>query len=192
MSAHDKRQNPVYGLMAEFDSAQDLIEAAHRTREAGFKKIDAYSPFPIEGMAEAIGFHKNGVPLVVLIGGLVGLVAGYGLQYWIATMAYPVNVGGKPFHSWPSFIVVTFEMTILFAGLSAVFGMLALNGLPMPYHPVFNVPRFPLASKDRYFRSEIRRCQDAPVPRRVSSAIALGGAKLAPCPTCAHYSLPFC
>jgi len=151
MSAHDKHQHPVYGLMAEFDSAQDLIEAAHRTREAGFKKIDAYSPFPIEGMAEAIGFHKNGVPLVVLIGGLVGLVAGYGLQYWIATMAYPVNVGGKPFHSWPSFIVVTFEMTILFAGLSAVFGMLALNGLPMPYHPVFNVPRFALASKDRFF-----------------------------------------
>ena len=151
MSAHEKQKHPVYGLMAEFDSAPDLIEAAHRTREAGFKKIDAYSPFPIEGMAEAIGFHKNGVPLVVLIGGLVGLVAGYGLQYWIATMAYPVNVGGKPFHSWPAFIVVTFEMTILFAGLSAVFGMLALNGLPMPYHPVFNVPRFALASKDRFF-----------------------------------------
>ena len=141
--------HPTYGLMAEFDSAQDLIEAAHRTREAGYRKIDAYSPFPIEGMAEAIGFHKNGVPLVVLIGGIVGGLAGYLLQYWVATMAYPVNVGGKPFHSWPAFIVVTFEMTILFAGLSAVFGMLALNGLPMPYHPVFNVPRFALASKDR-------------------------------------------
>lgn len=143
--------HPTYGLMAEFDSAQDLIEAAHRTREAGYRKIDAYSPFPIEGMAEAIGFHKNGVPLVVLIGGIVGGLAGYLLQYWVATMAYPVNVGGKPFHSWPAFIVVTFEMTILFAGLSAVFGMLALNGLPMPYHPVFNVPRFALASKDRFF-----------------------------------------
>ena len=145
------KRTPVYGMMAEFDSAQHLVDAAHRTLEAGYLKIDAYSPFPVEGLAEAIGFHKNNVPLVVLIGGLLGGLSGYALQYWISVVSYPINVGGKPYHSWPAFIVVTFEMTILFAGISAVFGMLALNGLPMPYHPVFNVPRFALATKDRFF-----------------------------------------
>jgi hypothetical protein len=141
----------VYGLMAEFDSATSLVIAAEKTRDAGYKKIDAYSPFPVEGLAEAIGFHHDLVPLVTLIGGIIGGVGGYLMQYWISTSSYPINVGGKPYHSWPAFIVVTFEMTILFAGISAVFGMLALNGLPMPYHPVFNVPRFALASKDRFF-----------------------------------------
>jgi Protein of unknown function (DUF3341) len=145
------KRSRVYGTMAEFDSAQALVDAAHRTHEAGYQKIDAYSPFPIEGLAEAIGFRKNAVPLVVLIGGLIGGLSGYALQYWISVISYPVNVGGKPYHSWPSFIVVTFEMTILFGGISAVFGMLALNGLPMPYHPVFNVPRFAFATKDRFF-----------------------------------------
>jgi len=145
------KRTPMYGMMAEFDSATDLVEAAHRTCKAGYQKIDAYSPFPIEGLHEAIGFHKNNVPLVVLIGGLIGGLTGYAMQYWISAVSYPVNVGGKPYHSWPAFIVVTFEMTILFAGTSAVFGMLALNGLPMPYHPVFNVPRFAFATKDRFF-----------------------------------------
>jgi hypothetical protein len=138
-------------MMAEFDSATDLVAAAHRAREAGYKKFDAYSPFPIEELAEAVGFHKNGVPLITLIGGLIGGLSGYLMQYWISVVSYPLNVGGKPEHSWPAFIVVTFEMTILFAGLSAVFGMLALNGLPMPYHPVFHVPRFAFATKDRFF-----------------------------------------
>ena len=122
------KRTPVYGMMAEFDSAQHLVDAAHRTHEAGYMKIDAYSPFPVEGLAEAIGFHKNSVPLVVLIGGLLGGLSGYPLQYWISVVSYPMNVGGKPYHSWPAFIVVTFEMTILFGGISAVFGMLALNG----------------------------------------------------------------
>ncbi len=142
---------PVYGLLAEFDSAQQLIDAAHKTHSAGYKKIDAYSPFPVEGLADAIGFHKDGVPFVVLIGGILGGLSGYLLQYWVATITYPINVGGRPYHSWPSFIIVTFEMTILFAGLSAVFGMLALNGLPMPYHPVFNVPEFSKASENKFF-----------------------------------------
>jgi hypothetical protein len=137
--------------MAEFDSATALVQAAEKARAAGYKKIDAYSPFPVEGLAEAIGFHHDLVPLVTLIGGIVGGLTGYLMQYWINVSSYPVNIGGKPHHSWPAFIVVTFEMTILFAGISAVLGMLALNGLPMPYHPVFNVPRFAFASKDRFF-----------------------------------------
>lgn len=145
------KSTAIYGLMAEFDSPSDLVAAARKTYDAGYKKIDAYTPFPIEELAEAIGFHRNGVPLVVLVGGIIGCLSGYLMQWWIATISYPVNVGGRPYHSWPSFIVVTFEMTILFAVLSAVFGMLALNGLPMPYHPVFNVPRFAFATKDRFF-----------------------------------------
>ena len=141
----------TYGLMAEFDNVNDVITAARRVYGAGYRKIDAYSPFPLEELSEAIGFHKNGVALVCLIGGLLGSTGAFTLQWWINTISYPVNIGGRPFNSWPSFIIVTFEMTILFSGLSAVFGMLALNGLPMPYHPVFNVPRFDAASKDRFF-----------------------------------------
>ena len=141
----------VFGLMAEFDNVNDAITAARRTYSAGYRKLDAYSPFPVEELSEAIGFHKNGVALVCLIGGLLGCTAAYMLQWWINTISYPINIGGRPLHSWPSFVIVTFEMTILFSGLSAVFGMLALNGLPMPYHPVFNVPQFDRASKDRFF-----------------------------------------
>src|SRR5579871_3857981 len=145
------KTTPIYGMMAEFDTATALVAAARKTHEAGYRKIDAYSPFPVEELAEAIGFHTNRVALVTLIGAVIGGLSGYLLQYWIASISYPINVGGRPYHSWPSFIVVTFEMTILFGGISAVFGMLALNGLPMPYHPVFNVPRFSSASKDRFF-----------------------------------------
>ena len=141
----------IYGLMAEFGDVNEAITAARKTTAAGYRKLDAYSPFPVEELSEAIGFHKNGVALICLIGGLLGGTAAYTLQWWINTISYPVNIGGRPFHSWPSFIVVTFEMTILFSGLSAVFGMLALNGLPMPYHPVFNVPQFAAASKDKFF-----------------------------------------
>ena len=145
------KRTHTYGLMAEFDNPTDLVVAARKTYEAGYKKIDAYSPFPIEELSEAIGFHHNGVALVVLVGGILGCLSGFAMQWWIATISYPVNVGGRPYLSTPAFIVVTFEMTILFAVLAAVFGMLALNGLPMPYHPVFNVPRFAFATKDRFF-----------------------------------------
>lgn len=145
------KRDPIYGMMAEFDTPAALVEATKRTYQAGYKRIDAYTPFPVEGLADEIGFHRDEVPLVVLIGGMLGGLTGYLMQYWMSAVAYPLNIGGKPYHSWPAFIVITFEMTILFAGISAVFGMLALNGLPMPYHPVFNVPRFTRASRDRFF-----------------------------------------
>jgi hypothetical protein len=113
--------------------------------------MDAYSPFPVEELAEALGFHKTRVPMIVLVGGLLGLATAYVLQWWINTIAYPVNVGGRPLHSWPAFIVPTFELTILFAGLAAFFGMLGLNGLPLPYHPVFNVESFTGVTRDKFF-----------------------------------------
>ena len=128
-----------------------MLEAAHRVFAAGFRKIDAYSPFPVDGLAEAIGFHYTRVPLIVLIGGIIGCLGGFYLQYWVAAIDYPINIGGRPFNSWPSFIPVTFELTILIASLFAFFGVLALNRLPMPYHPVFNVERFELASRNRFF-----------------------------------------
>ncbi len=142
---------PLYGLMAEFDTPDELVLAAKRSYAEGYRKMDAYSPFPIEEASEAIGFHKDRVATIVLIGGILGGLSGYLLQYWINVINYPLNIGGRPYHSWPSFIIVTFEMTILFAGISGVVGMLALNGLPMPYHPVFNVPRFKEATKDKFF-----------------------------------------
>jgi hypothetical protein len=141
----------VYGLMAEFDDPNSLVAATKRARLEGYRRMDAYSPFPIEELHEALGSHHTRLPLIVLIGGLCGGIGGYLLQYWVSVITYPVNVGGKPMHSWPAFIPVTFECTILAAALSCVLGMLALNGLPMPYHPVFNVPRFALASRNRFF-----------------------------------------
>jgi hypothetical protein len=141
----------MYGLIAEFDNPEALVGAAHRAFAEGFRKMDAYSPFPVEGLAEALGFHRTRVPLIVLTGGILGCLGGFFLQYWLAVIDYPINVGGRPLNSWPSFIPVTFELTILIAALSAFFGVLALNGLPMPYHPVFNVDRFELASRNRFF-----------------------------------------
>jgi hypothetical protein len=142
---------PIYGLLAEFTDATSLTAAARRVREAGYRRFDAFTPFPIEELTEAMDFHDRRLPLVVLLGGLAGTLTGLGLQYWVSAVAYPLNVGGRPYLSWPSFIPVAFETTILFAALSAVLGMVVLNGLPMPYHPVFNAPRFALASRDRFF-----------------------------------------
>jgi hypothetical protein len=144
-------RSSLYGLMAEFEDANALVAAARAAHEEGYRCLDGYSPFPIEALHEALGSRHTRLPLVVLLGGIFGGTAGYGLQYWVSVVAYPINVGGKPFHSWPAFIPVTFECTILGAALAAVFGMLALNGLPQPYHPVFNVPRFALASRNRFF-----------------------------------------
>ena len=141
----------VYGLMAEFEDPTSLVNATHKAYHEGYRRMDAYSPYPIEELHEALGSHHTRLPLIVLIGGLAGCIGGYLLQYWVSALAYPVNIGGKPLHSWPAFIPVTFECTILVAALSCVLGMLALNGLPQPYHPVFNVPRFALASRNRFF-----------------------------------------
>ena len=142
---------PIYGLIAVFPSADALVLAAHQVHKAGFQKVDAYTPYPIEAVSEALELPRSKVPLIVLIGGLLGGLGGYMLQYWSQVIRYPMNIGGRPVHSWPAFIVPTFECTILGASLAAVVGMILLNGLPLPYHPVFNVPRFALASRDRYF-----------------------------------------
>jgi Protein of unknown function (DUF3341) len=142
---------PIYGLMAEFDNPTDLVQAAKSAFDAGYRKMDAYTPYPLEEAAEAVGAHHNRVPLICLTGAMLGMLGGYSLQFWVSAVNYPLNVGGKPFHSWPAFIPVTFECAVLGASLAAVFGMLALNGLPQPYHPVFNVPNFKRASRDHFF-----------------------------------------
>jgi hypothetical protein len=139
------------GFLAEFESPEALVEAAEKTHAEGFRDIEAYSPFPIEELHHALHMPESKIPLLVLLGGIGGGLMGFGLQYFISVIAYPINVGGKPLNSWPAFIPVTFELTILGAALVAVFSMLALNKLPMPYHPLFNVERFSQASKDRFF-----------------------------------------
>jgi len=141
----------IYGVMGEFSTPEELIHAVEKVREAGYRRMDAYAPFPVEGLSEALGLKRNMVPTICLIGGLTGGLGGFFFQYWVNVMAYPLNIGGRPPNSWPAFIPVTFELTILGAALSAVFGMLALNRLPQPHHPVFNVHRFSHASADRFF-----------------------------------------
>jgi ActD protein len=143
---------PLYGLMAEFDEVTTLVEAAKRARAEGYQKVDAYTPFPVHELFDALDAHDKRVPFLILCGGLAGASAGFGLCYWVSAIAYPMNVGGRPLNSWPSFIPVTFEVTILLASLTAVLSWIVLSGLPMPYHPVFNVPRFAKsASEDGFF-----------------------------------------
>jgi hypothetical protein len=141
----------TYGVMAEFEDPTSLVNAARTAHEMGFRKLDAYTPFPIEELNDVLHLHKNKLPLIVLCGGLLGALTGYLLQYFVTVIYFPINVAGRPLHSWPSYIVITFELTILFGALATVLGMLGLCGLPMPYHPVFNVPRFSAASRDRFF-----------------------------------------
>jgi hypothetical protein len=137
--------------MAEFDNQHDLLAACANARDAGYKKMDAYTPMPVHGLTDALGWDCNRLQWLVLCAGLTGLAAGFGLMYYITMIAYPMNVGGKPWFSWPAYVPPTFETTILLSAFGAVFGMIGLNGLPMPYHPVFNNPRFERASSDRFF-----------------------------------------
>ena len=149
--AHRRHAPPLYGVIAEFESPSDLVAAARRVYSLGYRRINGYSPYPIEELSEAIGFTHTSLPLIVFIGGLIGGLGGFFMQYWIEVIDYPINVGGKPYNSWPAFIPITFEMTVLVAAFSAVLGMLVLNKLPQPYHPVFNVPNFAMATRDRFF-----------------------------------------
>ena len=146
-----KAKPRLYGIMAQFDSPTRLVAAARDTYAAGYRRINGYSPFPIEELSEAIGFTRTSLPLIVLIGGIIGGLGGFFMQYWMEVVDYPLNVGGKPFNSWPAFIPITFESTVLCAAFAAVLGMLALNKLPQPYHPVFNAPNFALATRDSFF-----------------------------------------
>jgi hypothetical protein len=141
----------LYGLMAEYHEPGPLLEAARRAYSDGFRRMDAFSPIPVDGLAEAIGFERNALPQVVFAGGLIGCLGGFLMQWYSAVVDYPLNIGGRPFNSWPAFLPITFETTVLCASLSAVFGMIALNGLPKPYHPVFNVESFELASRNHFF-----------------------------------------
>lgn len=148
---NDKTSQVLFGLAAEFNSAEAVLSAAQRVHAAGYRQTDAFSPFPVEGLPEAIGFTRTGIPMIVGIGGLVGAAGGFFMLWFANVVNYPWNIGGRPPNSWPAFIPITFELGVLFAALSAVVGMLALNGLPMPYHPMFNLPGFNLASKDKFF-----------------------------------------
>lgn len=141
----------IYGMVGAFDSAEALLAAARKAREAGYRELDAYSPFPVEGLAEEIGFRHNRIPLIVLLGAILGALLGYGMQYYAAVMDYPFNIGGRPYHSAPAFMLVTFELAVLGGALGGFFGMLVLNGLPELHHPIFNARFFQLASQDRFF-----------------------------------------
>ncbi len=151
MSASTPQTPAIYGLLAEFTEPTQLLLAARKARQAGYSKLDAFSPIPLEGLHEELGQKNTRLPRIVLAGGIIGGLAGMGLEYWSSVFAYPMNIGGRPDFTWPSFIPVAYETTILGAALSAVIGMLALNGLPQPYHSVFNAPRFSRASQDRFF-----------------------------------------
>jgi Protein of unknown function (DUF3341) len=141
----------LYGLMAEFSQPEPLLGAARRAHAEGYRNMDAYSPMPVEGLAEAIGFRSSWVQRLVLVGGLLGATGGFMLCWWITVVAFPHNVAGRPLNSWPAYVPITFESMVLVACITAVVSMLALNGLPQPYHPVFNVPQFERASRDKFF-----------------------------------------
>jgi len=146
-----RKPEESYGLLAEFEEGEALLEAARQAHAAGYRQMNGYTPFPVHGLSQALGQKPTRLPLLVLVGGIVGGSAGYFMLYYASVISYPINVGGRPLHSWPAFIPITFEMAVMGAALAAFLGMLALNGLPHPYHPLFNVPVFSLASQNRFF-----------------------------------------
>jgi len=150
-ASHPVERGALYGLVAEFDNPTALVAAARRCRDAGYRNMDGYSPFPIHELTEALGFKRTRLPYLVLAGGVTGAATALLMMWFSAVIHYPINVGGRPLASWPAFIPITFELTILFASFATLLGMLGMNGLPMPYHPIFNAPRFALASRDRFF-----------------------------------------
>ena len=142
----------IYGLLAEFNTPGELVHATEEARAEGYRRMECYTPYPVEEAAEALHFHKNSVPLICLIGGMTGLATAFLLETWINTQGYPLNIAGRPLMSWPAFIIPAYEWTILFAGLSAAFGMIAMCGLPQTYHPLFNAPNFRSgATTDKFF-----------------------------------------
>jgi hypothetical protein len=150
-TAHPESERFLYGLIAEFESADDLVAAARRTRSAGYRRIDAYTPFPVEELPEALGFRDYWIPVIMLTGGIFGALGGFSLLYYCMVMSYPLNAGGQPLYGWPIYVPITFECTVLLASLSGVLGMFLLNRLPEPYHPVFDAPAFDRATSDRFF-----------------------------------------
>lgn len=176
---HDTKATDLYGVLAEYDSPDALLEATRRAHEAGYRKMEAYSPIPVDGVAEAMGFEKSAVAPIVLTFGILGGLTGFGMQWYSASISYPLNIGGRPYFSWPAFIPITFELTVLFASFAAVVGMLALNGLPKPYNPLFNAPVFDRASTDGFFlcieaedpsfdREQARRFLEETSPRSIT------------------------
>ena len=151
MAHTPETSNAMHGVMAEFDTGNALVEAARKTMAQGFTKVEAYSPVPIEELNDIIHQSRTVLPKLILAGGLAGMATGFGLQYWASAIEYPMNIGGRPLASWTTFIVPSYELTILFASLTAAIGMIVLSGLPQPYHPVFNVDRFSMASSDKFF-----------------------------------------
>src|SRR5262245_12418273 len=151
MSHETGHENPLHGVMAEFDSIQALVDASKRAVAQGFSKIEAYTPFPVEELNDIIHKKRTILPALIVTGGLTGMATGFAMQYWMSAVDYPMNIGGRPFATWPAFVVPSYELTILFSALTAAVGMFLLNGLPQPYHPVFNVPRFSMASSDKFF-----------------------------------------
>ena len=174
MTAMTESTDGIYGILAEYGSAQELLEAVRKARRAGFNAIDAFTPFPVEAISEEVCNHQRSrVPLICLAGGIMGALGGWGLEFWTSTIDYPMNIGGKPYNSWPAFIPVIFECTILLASFSAGIGMMALNGLPQPYHPVFNVESFRRkASRDGFFLCV--EAEDAKFERTATREFLLG------------------
>lgn len=151
MDAHETTHNALHGVMAEFESAQACVDAARRIAAEGYRNFEAYTPVPVEELNRVIHIKRTKLPLATLAGGLTGMASGFALQYFVSVIDYPLNIGGRPYASWPAFVVPSYELTILFSALTATLFMIIANGLPQPYHPVFNVPRFSLASSDKFF-----------------------------------------